>query len=183
MKSVIQKKLFTKNECDYFKSLSNNKIFDRSKVTEYSSLNITSDHRTSQEVSISLDIDLSNMILQKIKEFGIKTLPNYFIILKYDKNQEFKRHSDSGVDNSGIVEYPNRYKTMIIQLSEKCEYEGGELCIFEKDKELIASKDIGNVIIFDSSIEHCANKIEEGIRYSMVFWLSIDNFGLNKSLI
>jgi predicted 2-oxoglutarate/Fe(II)-dependent dioxygenase YbiX len=177
MRSIIQKKLFTKNECEYFKSLSNNKVFDRSRITEYTSSNVISEYRTSQEVSILLDIDLSNMILEKIKEFGIKTLPNYFIILKYDKNQEFKKHNDSG------VEYPNRYKTLIIQLSDDIEYKGGELCIFEKDIEVIASKDIGNVIMFDSSIEHCANKIQEGVRYSMVFWLSIDNFGLNKSLI
>jgi hypothetical protein len=177
MHSIIQKKLFTKNECEYFKSLSNNKVFDRSRITEYTSSNVISEYRTSQEVSILLDIDLSNMILEKIKEFGIKTLPNYFIILKYDKNQEFKKHNDSG------VEYPNRYKTLIIQLSDDIEYKGGELCIFEKDTEVIASKDIGNVIMFDSSIEHCANKIQEGVRYSMVFWLSIDNFGLNKSLI
>ena len=95
----------------------------------------------------------------------------------FDKNQEFKRHNDAG------AEYPNRYKTLIIQLSDSSEYKGGELCIYEKDNELIASKDIGNVIMFDSSIDHCANKIEDGIRYSMVFWLSIYNFGLNKSLI
>jgi predicted 2-oxoglutarate/Fe(II)-dependent dioxygenase YbiX len=177
MEYVIQKKLFTQTECEYFKSLSNSKIFDRSKITERINLNIISEYRTSREVSILLDTDLSNIILKKVKEFDIKTLPNYCIILKYDKNQEFKRHSDSGAD------YPNRYKTMIIQLSDESDYIGGELCIFEKDRELIASKDIGNVIMFDSSIEHCANKIQKGIRYSMVFWLSIDNFGLTKSLI
>jgi predicted 2-oxoglutarate/Fe(II)-dependent dioxygenase YbiX len=97
--------------------------------------------------------------------------------LKYDKNQEFKRHNDTGID------YPNRFKTLIIQLSNETDYDGGELCIFHNGKTIISSKEIGNVIIFDSSIDHCANKIEDGIRYSMVFWLSIDNFGLNKSLI
>jgi predicted 2-oxoglutarate/Fe(II)-dependent dioxygenase YbiX len=177
MESVIQKKLFTKTECEYFKSLSNNKIFNRSTVTKYINLNIISEVRTSQETTILLDDNLSNIILEKVKEFGIKTLPNYFIILKYDKNQEFKKHIDSG------VEYPNRYKTLIIQLSDSSEYKGGELCIYEKHKELVASKDIGNTIMFDSSMEHCANKIEDGIRYSMVFWLSINNFGLNKFLI
>jgi predicted 2-oxoglutarate/Fe(II)-dependent dioxygenase YbiX len=169
--------LFSKEECEYFKSLSTNKMFYRSKVTEHTNSNTISEYRTSHEVGIQLDTDLSNIILKKVKEFGIKTLPNYCVILKYDKNQEFKRHSDSGAD------YPNRYKTMIIQLSDESDYIGGELCIFEKDRELIASKDIGNVIMFDSSIEHCANKIQKGIRYSMVFWLSIDNFGLTKSLI
>ncbi len=72
---------------------------------------------------------------------------------------------------------------MIVQLSNESEYKGGELCIFEKNEEIITSKDVGNVIIFDSSMEHCANKIIEGVRYSMVLWLSIDDFGLTKSLI
>jgi predicted 2-oxoglutarate/Fe(II)-dependent dioxygenase YbiX len=169
--------LFSKEECEYFKSLSTNKMFYRSKVTEHTSSNIISEYRTSHEVGIQLDTDLSNIILEKVKEFGIKTLPNYFIILKYDKNQEFKRHNDTGID------YPNRFKTLIIQLSNETDYDGGELCIFHNGKTIISSKEIGNVIIFDSSIDHCANKIEDGIRYSMVFWLSIDNFGLNKSLI
>jgi hypothetical protein len=34
MYSIIQKKLFTQTECEYFKSLSNSKTFDRSKITE-----------------------------------------------------------------------------------------------------------------------------------------------------
>ena len=177
MESISQKKLFSQDECDYFKSLSDDKTFERSKITEHTNSNIISECRTSLEVVVEVNFSLSNLILGKVKEFGIKTLPNYFIILKYDKNQEFKKHRDSGVD------YPNRYKTMIIQLSDESEYEGGELCIFEKDKVLIVSKDIGNVIMFDSSMEHCANKIKEGTRYSMVFWLSIDNFGLTKSLM
>jgi predicted 2-oxoglutarate/Fe(II)-dependent dioxygenase YbiX len=177
MNKIIQKKLFSQDECDYFKSLSDNKTFKRSEITEHTNLNIISECRTSLEVDVQIDSDLSNLILEKLKEFGIKSLPDYFIILKYDKNQEFKRHSDSGPS------YPNRYKTMIIQLSDESEYEGGELCIFAEECEIKVSKDIGNVIIFDSSIEHCANKIIEGVRYSMVLWLSIDDFGLTKSLI
>jgi len=118
MNHIIQKKLFSQDECDYFKSLSNDKTFERSKITEHINSNIISECRTSLEVDIKLDSDLSNIILEKVKEFGIRTLPNYFIILK-----------------------------------------------------------------FDSSMEHCANKIIEGVRYSMVLWLSIDDFGLTKSLI
>jgi predicted 2-oxoglutarate/Fe(II)-dependent dioxygenase YbiX len=177
MESISQKKLFSQDECDYFKSLSDDKTFERSKITEHTNSNIISECRTSLEVVVEVNFSLSNLILGKVKEFGIKTLPNYFIILKYDKNQEFKRHNDTGID------YPNRFKTLIIQLSNETDYDGGELCIFHNGKTIISSKEIGNVIIFDSSIDHCANKIEDGIRYSMVFWLSIDNFGLNKSLI
>ena len=177
MESIIQKKLFSQNECDYFKSLSNGKLFEHSKITQHTQFYNIPDFRTSSEVVIDVDSDLSNLILEKIKEFGIKTLPNYFIILKYDKNQEFKRHNDVGLD------FPNRYKTLIIQLSNETDYEGGELCIFNDGRTITTSKDIGNVIMFDSSIDHLANKIKSGTRYSMVFWLSIDNFGITKSLI
>jgi predicted 2-oxoglutarate/Fe(II)-dependent dioxygenase YbiX len=177
MESVIQKKLFNKNECDYFKSLSDDKLFERSKVTDNSKLDSVSEYRTSSESMIELNYDLSNTILEKLKEFGIKSLPNFFMILKYNKSQEFKRHNDTG------SQYPNRYKTLIIQLSNETDYDGGELCIFRNGETITSSKEIGNVVMFDSSIDHCANKIKEGIRYSMVFWLSIDNFGIHKSLI
>ena len=177
MKTYIQKKLFTQNECEYFKSLSNNKTFEQSKVLGENDTIIISNYRTSKQVKIETNPDLSNVILEKVKEFGVKTLPEYFIILKYDKNQEFKRHNDTGLYRL------DRYKTLIIQLSNETEYDGGELCIFHNDETIITSKEIGNVVIFDSSLDHCANKIKEGIRYSMVFWLKIDNFGINKSLI
>jgi predicted 2-oxoglutarate/Fe(II)-dependent dioxygenase YbiX len=124
MKQIIQKKLFNKYDCQYFKSLSDDDSFKRSKVTGYRNLDIISEHRTSSELTIELNNDLSNMILEKLKEFEIKSLPEFFMILKYDKNQEFKRHTDSG------IEYPNRYKTLIIQLSNETDYDGGELCIF-----------------------------------------------------
>jgi predicted 2-oxoglutarate/Fe(II)-dependent dioxygenase YbiX len=177
MNSIIQKKLLNKDECDYIKSLSDGKSFKRSKVSGYNNTDVVSEHRTSSDLIMELNCDLSNMLIPKFKEFGIKSLPEFFLILKYDKNQEFKRHKDSG------VEYPNRYKTLIIQLSNETEYGGGELCIFNKNETIIASKEIGNVVIFDSSLDHCANKIKEGTRYSMVFWLSISDFELNKSLI
>jgi predicted 2-oxoglutarate/Fe(II)-dependent dioxygenase YbiX len=173
----FQKKIFTEKECDYFKSLSDNKLFTRSMVTGDTQFNGVSELRTSSEVEIELTPDFSDKILEKLEDFGIKTLPRYCIILKYNKNQEFKRHNDVGST------YPNRYKTLIIQLSNETEYDGGELCIFHNDETIITSREIGNVVIFDSSLDHCANKIKEGIRYSMVFWLTIDNFGINKSLI
>jgi predicted 2-oxoglutarate/Fe(II)-dependent dioxygenase YbiX len=177
MDAVIQKKLFNKDECEYFKSLSNDKLFEPSGIISRNNEIIVSKYRTSTQVQIQINHDLFNIILEKVKEFGVKGLPDYFTILKYDKTQEYKRHNDSALD------YPNRYKTLIIQLSNETDYDGGELCIFHNGETITSSKEIGNVVMFDSSIDHCANKIKEGIRYSMVFWLSIDDLGLNKTLI
>jgi len=94
MKTYIQKKLFTQNECEYFKLLSNNKTFEQSEVIGKNDTIIVSNYRTSKQVKIETNPDLSNVILEKVKEFGVKTLPEYFMILKYDKNQEFKRNND-----------------------------------------------------------------------------------------
>ena len=66
MKEVIQKKLFNKYECDYFKSLSDDKSFKRSEVTDNNKLGIISEYRTSSESLIKLDYDLSNTILEKL---------------------------------------------------------------------------------------------------------------------
>lgn len=177
MKTFIQKKLFTQNECEYFKSLCNNKTFEQSKILGKNNEFITSDYRSSKEVKIETNLYLSNIILEKIKELGVKTLPEHFVILKYDKNEEVKRHNDVALSD------PDRYKTLIIQLSNETDYDGGELCIFQNNKEIITSKEIGNVIMFDSTIDHCVNKIKEGVRYCMLYRLSFSNFGLNKSLI
>lgn len=177
MKNIIQKKLFTQVECEYFKSLANHTSFERSEVVVRNKTSAISNYRTSSQVKIEITPSLSDIILEKVKHFEIKTLPDYFIILKYDKTQEYKRHNDTG------PYHLDRYKTLIIQLSNENDYDGGELCVFYNDEITTISKEIGNVVLFDSSLDHCANKIKEGIRYSMVFWLSIDNFGLNKSLI
>jgi len=167
MESIIQKKLFNKDECDYLKSLSDDKSLKRS-----------IGRATHTSIMIELNDDLSNILLPKFKEFQIKSLPDFFMILKYDINQEFKKHIDSG------PEFPERYRTLVIQLSNETDYDGGELCIFENEKTTIPLKEIGNTIVFDSSLKHSTNKIKEGIRYSLVFWLSIHNFALNnKSLI
>ena len=75
MKTIIQKQLFNKNECDYFKSLPDDKSFKRSTVADNNKLGTISENRTSTESLIQLDIDLSNTILEKLNEFGIKSLP------------------------------------------------------------------------------------------------------------
>jgi PKHD-type hydroxylase len=175
---MIEKKLFSINECKFLLSLSNDKLFLQSKTTKHGGIQVVSNARTSSEVEVDLNFDISSKILKNIKQFGVVSLPSFCTILKYEVGQEIKKHKDDG------LLYENRYKTMIIQLSDESEYEGGELCIFENNNEVVASKEIGNVILFNSSMYHSINKIQSGTRYSMIFWLSHSNLGLiRKSLI
>ena len=69
MKSFIEKKLFTQDECEYFKSLSNDKLFERSGIIGGNNTIVVSEYRTSTQVVIQINSDLSDIILEKVKDF------------------------------------------------------------------------------------------------------------------
>ena len=58
-----------------------------------------------------------------------------------------------------------------IQLSDPSEYEGGELVIVIGKDEIIASKDIGTIIFFPSTITHEVKPVTSGLRRSLVGWV------------
>jgi predicted 2-oxoglutarate/Fe(II)-dependent dioxygenase YbiX len=177
MDKFIEKILFNSSEIEFIKSKYQNLKFNRSLVTNQSDKRILLDYRKSFQTEIKLEGNLKNILLNKLKKIGIKELPNYGNILKYSTGDEFKRHIDNG--------YPHqyRYKTIIIQLSNENEYDGGELHIFLNNKKITANKSIGNTIIFDSSLEHSANIITQGFRYCLVMWLEKKHFGFDNTII
>jgi predicted 2-oxoglutarate/Fe(II)-dependent dioxygenase YbiX len=175
---IEQKVLFSKEECDYLKTLFSDNDFIRSEVTsdfknyEYSKV------RTSYDVLIDASKDQKNLIQDRLKLLGISAKLQSFSVLRYDIGQEFKRHKDN-INNVGN-RFEKRFKTIVIQLSDEKEYEGGELVIFDSDKELVVSKKLGNVVSFFSHLEHQVNKIINGRRYSIVFWVEKNDIILNN---
>jgi predicted 2-oxoglutarate/Fe(II)-dependent dioxygenase YbiX len=170
--------LFSKDECQFLRKLVKDNDFKQSKVISSNTNKVLQNvYRTSTECILKIDEDLRVFLLKKLNPLGVKTLPDEFSVLRYEKNQEFKIHTDSDINR------PEIYKTIIIQLSDDDEYTGGELCVFLNKNKFVASKKIGNVIIFNSSLEHCANKIEKGTRHSMVLFLQKCDFDVSNNLI
>lgn len=87
-----------------------------------------------------------------------------FFINRYGEGYFFNLHSDVGGKNDPNYE---RLKTLIINLSDENDYDGGDLVI----KDRLMSKKIGDAHFFNSNIEHELKKITRGIRYSLVLWL------------
>ncbi len=58
MENIIQKKLFTEDECNYFKSLTNDTSFERSEVIVGNGVAAVSSYRTSSQVKIEINSDL-----------------------------------------------------------------------------------------------------------------------------
>lgn len=88
----------------------------------------------------------------------------------YSEGMFYKPH----IDINQHIDHPahNRKLTVIIQLSNEEDYEGGELQVFNSNlKPITMTKKRGSIIIFNSSIPHCVKKIKSGTRYVLASWI------------
>lgn len=76
-------------------------------------------------------------------------------------------HTDHGNDSMS-----KRKLSIVVQLSDPATYKGGELQLFFDKQPITAQRDRGNIIIFPSYTLHKVCPIEEGVRYSLVLWVS-----------
>ena len=158
----MEKVIFTKEECE--------KIKQGIKTSLHGS-NANEKARKYEEFLI-LDRKILDLVLEKIKVFGVHQLREGRI-LRYEEGCFFNLHTDT------YDKHPNRYKTIIIQLSNEEDYRGGKTR-FGDD---ILDKKMGTTIIFDSTTIHGMEIIESGIRYSFVIWLEKEDLGKQKELI
>lgn len=89
-----------------------------------------------------------------------------------DKEGEYKWHMDMGP-------YPLNYRkvSIIVQLSDPSEYEGGEVQIMRDSNEPITlPKHKGAVILFPSYLVHRVTPVTKGIRKSLVLWVGGSTF-------
>jgi len=171
---IEEQVLFSKKDCEFILNFA--KDFYRSEVIDSYSDVYVSESRTSYECIIVIEEQLKKLFLEKLKAFGVKSLPNYVKIIRYSEGTEFMKHKDASTQR------PKRYRSLSIQLNDT--YEDGELKIWGKDgKEFIASKELGNAVIFDSGFYHQALPPSVGTRYSAVLWLSLENMGNSRGLI
>jgi predicted 2-oxoglutarate/Fe(II)-dependent dioxygenase YbiX len=158
----MQKVLFTEKEC----SLILDSIKNSVGTSSYDMID-----RKYQEWLI-VDRNVLDFILNKVKIFGVQKIKEGRI-LKYEEGSFFDDH----IDTHEI--HPHRYKTIIIQLSDETDYDGGEL----KFGNEILSKKIGYSTMFEGTVIHGMKPITKGIRYVFVMWLERADFGIKKALV
>lgn len=96
---------------------------------------------------------------------------DFIQLAEYDSEYEgeYKRHHDV----FWINEDPNYHRKLsaVVQLSNPKDYEGGDLLVFSQQiSPPIEIKNQGSVTFFPSFIEHQANKVTKGKRYSLACW-------------
>jgi predicted 2-oxoglutarate/Fe(II)-dependent dioxygenase YbiX len=66
----------------------------------------------------------------------------------------------------------DRFTSTVIQLND--DYTGGVLEIKNPKGELVPiNNKVGTLYIFDSNLRHRVTPVEDGVRYSLVNWVSI----------
>jgi len=92
---------------------------------------------------------------------------------KYDANDEgfYNWHNDVLWESHNCG---HRKLSMVIQLSDPSEYEGGDLeikplCLGPPDPMVLRKQ--GNVIVFPSFLMHRVTPVTKGTRYSLVAWM------------
>ena len=165
--------IFSKEECDSILKLNDGfNTINNSKVE----IAIPSKRKSKFGKVISIDL-LEDIILPKIRQLGIISLKNSQpMFIQYNIGDYFKPHTDVtyGSDPSTIRVY-----TLIIQLSDSSEYDGGILRV----EDNYANKDRGTVIIFRSDKVHELTEVSRGSRNILVCMFSSKDLVLNKTSI
>ena len=97
---------------------------------------------------------------------------------RYETGNFFRKHNDT-IYTDGVTK---RVLTCSINLSDECEYSGGELVIFDNEGNEIdhLSKEIGSFIIFPATFYHEARVVESGTREAIVTWIHTNDELFNR---
>jgi hypothetical protein len=171
-----QKILFNKNECELLKSFLERKDIVKTTKDARGSFNTTIGVIPPNEIPI--------WFFEKIKSFGIKefifenklAVSRSAIVNLYGTGGYFDRHRDDYPSENHWIQ---RYKTLVIQLSDATSYDGGDLLV----NEIPIDRQIGNVVYFNSSTYHELTKITRGVRYSLIMWFDRDDILESKSIL
>ena len=169
---MIEKVLFNKEQVKSILSLAG-RFTPSNVVFNDNSSYISSSHRKSLQYKFNDNSALKSIILPSLSGLGVLDIGNEAIILKYSSGHYFKKHRDRE-DRTG-----KRVKTLIIQLSEESDYSGADLIVNDK----LASKQLGNVIVFDSGNMHEVTELTSGERSVLVVWLEKKDLLLKKTLV
>jgi len=168
---MIEKVLFNKKEVEQIKALGNN--FHQAEVYSSGVVDVNINVRNSLKYPFKDNSVFKHLIVPKLKSLGIKDIGYESMLLIYKEGHYFIKHQDR---HSKVG---RRKKTLVIQLSDADEYTGGYLKVANK----AASKELGNVIVFDAATIHEVTKITSGFRYCFLAFLEESDLIKSKTLV
>lgn len=116
-------------------------------------------------------VPLVNEVNTKYFNFDLFGFTEQFQFTEYKApNGNYKFHMDK-MYNSAV-----RKLSMVVQLTDETQYEGGDLQMLLGETEESMSRKRGSVFFFPSYILHRVTPVSSGTRYSLVTWLGGPQF-------
>lgn len=113
--------------------------------------------------------DAVNQTNEEIFKFDLTKLETLqFTKYKEEESGFYEKHTDPMV---GQYLPENRKLSLVVQLSEPEEYEGGNLCLYAGKDPIIIEKKKGRVVFFPSYTLHEVKPVTQGTRYTLVGWV------------
>ena len=115
---------------------------------------------------------LSHLIKKKIlsspliKSFALPKIIHGIMFTKSSKDMQYGRHIDNPFMSSGRADL-----SFTIALTDKSNYDGGELMIEEMNSEKEFKLNAGEIIIYPSTYLHSVKEIKNGERIVCVGWI------------
>ena len=92
-----------------------------------------------------------------------------YTVYESDTQGHYTWHQDSGVNLDGLAP---RKLSMVLQLSDPSEYEGGDLEILSSSTPTQVNRELGLLAAFPSYQLHRVTEVTKGIRKSLVVWVT-----------
>lgn len=190
--NLCENKKFLEAEIDNDQLISKNKNYLNYKINQNSG--VVKRIRESNIKWIVWEKDSEWLFKKIIKCINQVNLDNYGYILKFVENFQFTEYnSKQNSFYSKHVDQKNKYDiksfldirklSFTIQLSDFCDYEGGDLRFYigkksiytNKEEYVVAKKNKGSITFFPSDILHEVTPVTKGTRYSLVSWVQGPN--------
>ncbi|MFN8576544.1 MAG: 2OG-Fe(II) oxygenase [Candidatus Sericytochromatia bacterium] len=179
LNQVIYRKIFEREECDaiqeYYKfGLSDSNVLAYSDNYKKMDTQVSPIRKSKERFLSKMQGEwIKQKLLPHMQEINNKyfKLPvlvfGYFSLLEYGVDGEFKWHADQGTSGSTAL----RRISLVVFLSDRDEYEGGQLEFMPKLKEPLKMEK-GYMIAFPSHKVHRVAPVTSGIRRTMVNWIN-----------
>lgn len=172
--------VFSKEECEKIIELGNSLSLVRA-VTQGEALDSAPNIRKSNVAWIAPS-EQSEWIFRKLTDLVNSANDNFFRFdlwgfgegLQFTKYEAPDGKYDQHIDKlySQVV----RKLSVVIQLTDPSEYEGGDLSLYTGSNPTQMQKGIGNACLFPSYILHQVSPVTKGTRYSLVAWVTGPQF-------
>ena len=115
---------------------------------------------------------LGNIAVQANEQLYRFRIDGFSEKIQYSEYPEGGGHYDWHIDIGKGHPLDGRKLSMVVQLSDPSEYDGGDLLLKISKNENVAPKAKGTVIVFPSYMMHKVTPVTRGCRKSLAVWLA-----------